>query len=266
MTCRVYFVDPMPNGNAIPEASDYYDEIYYAGGVRPREDEWQRMSLEAWKRQIALFERALGRRGRFLDVGCGTGAALAAARDLGWDAEGVEPSSSAAAAARLRGLTVRSATLDQAGYDDASFDAVWLSHVVEHVPDPVTLMREVARVLAPGGMAMVSVPNSRAFVYAVTNLAHRARGRYGKDKLSCSLAPPGHLYAFDEPSLRTLLGRATLQPEKLFTTGKGDPVFFPVLTWKGAGRWAHAVGALELVGRKLGRGTLIQCYARKSPA
>jgi SAM-dependent methyltransferase len=262
----VYFVDPMPFGDAIPEASDYYDEIYYSGGSRPREEEWQRLSARAWRSQVELFERFLGKRGRFLDVGCGTGAALEAARDLGWDAEGVEPSESAAGAARARGLTVRSATLDRAGYADASFDAVWLSHVVEHVPDPLALMRDVARVLAPGGAAMISVPNSRALVYAATNVAHRLRGRYGKDKFACSLAPPGHLYAFDERSLRVLLSRAGLVPERMFVTGKGDPTFFPVLTWKGAGRWPLAIAALETLGRKTGSGTLIQCYARKAPS
>ncbi|HLF11013.1 MAG TPA: class I SAM-dependent methyltransferase [Gammaproteobacteria bacterium] len=253
----------MPSGDAIPEASEYYDEIYYSGGVRPRENEWQALSARGWRSQISLVERELGRKGRFLDVGCGTGSALAAARGLGWDAEGVEPSESAAAAARARGVTVRSATLEGAAYPAASFDLVWLSHVVEHVPDPVVLLREVARVLAPAGMAMISVPNSRAFVYAATNLVHRLRGRYGKDKLACSLAPPGHLYAFDERSLRVLLSKAGLLPEKLLTTGKGDPTFFPVLTWKGAGKLPYLTAVLEWNGRKIGRGTLLQCYARK---
>jgi SAM-dependent methyltransferase len=161
------------------------------------------------------------------------------------------------------GLSVRLGTLEEASFDGESFDCVWLSHVVEHVPDPVRLMREVARVLAPGGIAVVSVPSSAGLVYAATNVVHRLRGRYRKDKFACSLAPPGHLFAFAEPSLRALLSAAGLRVELLLQSGKGDPVFYPVLSWKGAGKFPLAIRAVESLGRRIGRGSMLVCFARK---
>lgn len=259
----MYFVDPMPAGDAVPGAGEFYDETYYSGAPRAREDEWEAMTARAWRAQAEAFTVAAGRPGRLLDIGCGTGKLLAAARDLGWEVEGVEPSGAADYARAVLGLNVKTGTLEQAAYPDASFDAVWLSHVVEHVPDPVSLLREVARVLRPGGAAKISVPNSRAFVYAATNWIHRVRGRYGKDKFTSSLAPPGHLYAFDVRSLRVALDRAGLVPERIFTAGKGDPVYFPMLTWRGTGRWSQAMRLAEWIGRRTGRGTLIECVARR---
>lgn len=261
--CGVYFVDPMPVGDTIQDAGDFYDVAYYSGGPRPREAEWEALTTAAWRRQIEIFTRAVGHRGALLDVGCGTGTALAAARDEGWDVTGVEVSSAGDHARKVFGLNVSTGTLEQAAFPDASFDAVWLSHVVEHVPDPVAFLREADRILKPGGMAMISVPNSRGMVYAATNLIHRLRGRYGKDKFACSINPPGHLYAFDNKSLRVALSHTSLTPEVTFTTGKGDPVYFPMLTWKGAGKWHAALRGVEWLGWKTGRGSLIQCFARK---
>ncbi|MFN2641304.1 MAG: class I SAM-dependent methyltransferase [Actinomycetota bacterium] len=261
--CGVYFVDPMPSGDAVPDAGEFYDETYYSGAPRAREDEWDALTARAWRAQVKAFTDLAGTTGRLLDVGCGTGKLLAAARDVGWDVEGVEVSSAADYARSVLGLKVFTGTLEGAGHPDASFDAVWLSHVVEHVPDPVALLREVVRVLKPGGYAKISVPNSGGFVYAATNLVHRLRGRYGKDKFTSSLSPPGHLYAFNEKSLRVALAKVSLAPVKVFTAGKGDPVYFPILTWQGSGKWSQALRAAEWVGRHSGRGTLIECIARR---
>jgi SAM-dependent methyltransferase len=131
------------------------------------------------------------------------------------------------------------------------------------VPDPIRFLREVVRVLAPDGIAVVSVPNSAGLIFAATNIVHRVRGRLGKDKFACSLSPPGHLYAFNERALRVALDAAGLRPEVLVQSGKGDPVFFPVLTWKGAGTWPLAIRAFETLGRKTGRGSMLECFARK---
>lgn len=263
-SCGVYYVDPMPEGDTVPDAGEFYDETYYSGERREREEEWEALSLEAARKRVSIAERVLGRKGSLLDVGCGTGRLLAAARERGWTVEGVDVSPSAVGyATRELGLAVRLGTLESVGYPDESFDCVWLSHVVEHVPDPISFLREVVRVLVPEGVAVVSVPNSQGLVFSATNVVHRLRGRYGKDKFACSLAPPGHLYAFNENSLRVALDAAGLVPRTILQSGKGDPVFFPVLTWKGAGTWPLAIRAAETLGRKAGRGSMLECFARK---
>jgi SAM-dependent methyltransferase len=103
------------------------------------------------------------RAGRALDVGCGTGSQMDAARRLGWQVYGVEPSPAAAETARRTlGLCVVTGTLEAAAYPDEHFDVVSLSHVLEHLPDPVGTLVEVARVLRPGGLCLLAVPNHRS--------------------------------------------------------------------------------------------------------
>ncbi len=101
-----------------------------------------------------------GRR-RLLDVGAGSGILLEAAAARGWQVEGVEPSRWLATAGRGSGTTgaPRGSAPPRAV---GPYDAVTVMDVIEHVPDPVGLMREVRRVLDPGGVALVVTPDVRS--------------------------------------------------------------------------------------------------------
>jgi SAM-dependent methyltransferase len=73
---------------------------------------------------------------------------------------GVEPDPGAAGAARARGLDVRLGDLETAGFADERFDTVVMSHALEHVRDPIATLREVARVVRPGGALLLWLPNA----------------------------------------------------------------------------------------------------------
>lgn len=99
--------------------------------------------------------------GTVVDVGCGSGAHLAELRDLGWNTVGVEPSDTAALAARERlGLDVRTGTLEDAAIPQGYANVVLLRMVLEHVRDPRRTLAEARRILKPGGRIIVSVPNA----------------------------------------------------------------------------------------------------------
>ena len=135
--------------------------------------------------------------GRVLDVGCGDGAYLKLLRSLGWStAVGVDPDSTAVQRAGAGGLDVRLGTLDDVELPAESFDAITLNHSIEHVHDPVGLLRQCRRLLAPGGELIVYTPN-------LDGEGHR---RYGRDWFH--LDPPRHMVIFTPAALRATLEAA----------------------------------------------------------
>ena len=147
--------------------------------------------------------------GRLLDVGCGSGDWLSGMRRHGWRVQGVEFDPAAAAAARARGLPVLVGTLEQQHLPAASFDAITLNHVIEHVPDPAATLRECARLLRPGGRIVLFTPNAASLGHAWFKSSWRG------------LEPPRHLQVLSFPAIRSLLGQAG------FTGVKVDPWVAP---------------------------------------
>ena len=120
----------------------------------------RRLSLA--RRRLARIQQVLGKAPadmRVLDVGCSRGSFVADALELGFRAEGVEPAPDIAAAARDAGLSVHTGLLEDQHFPDASFDALTLFEVIEHLREPATLLAECRRVLAPGGVLLVSTGN-----------------------------------------------------------------------------------------------------------
>ncbi|HOC56205.1 MAG TPA: class I SAM-dependent methyltransferase [Verrucomicrobiota bacterium] len=149
------------------------------------------------RRQLDLEIRFLHARpeGRLLDLGCGSGQWLMAMRKLGWHVEGVDFDSRAAQAAAKRGLAIRCGALEQQNFPDRTFDAVTMSHVIEHLPDPLGTLTECARILKPGGSLVLWTPNT-------ASLGHRLLKQHWR-----GLEPPRHLHLFAPRSIHTLLTR-----------------------------------------------------------
>jgi 2-polyprenyl-3-methyl-5-hydroxy-6-metoxy-1,4-benzoquinol methylase len=98
--------------------------------------------------------------GRLLDIGCSIGRLLDLARRRGYDVLGLELGERAAQHAREHyGLPILQRTLNETGLDADSFDVVTLMEVLEHLPQPREMLREVHRILKPGGALLIGVPN-----------------------------------------------------------------------------------------------------------
>jgi SAM-dependent methyltransferase len=107
---------------------------------------------------------AYRRRNRLLEIGCGDGLFLVTATAAGWQCSGVDIMPAAARFAREeRGLDVRPGELFDAAFGDGEFDVVYMNEVIEHLVEPVALMREVRRVLRPEGLALVRTGNARSW-------------------------------------------------------------------------------------------------------
>src|SRR3984893_2230285 len=117
-----------------------------------------------------------------LDVGCGTGANLELLARFG-DAEGVDVSPGALDFCRQRGLkSVRQGEAESLPFPDASFDLVTGLDVVEHLDDDVAGLKEMWRVLRPGGRALLFVPAFR-FLWGVQDDISHHRRRYTRSEL-----------------------------------------------------------------------------------
>lgn len=130
---------------------------------------------------------------RLLDVGCGNGTFLKTMVNLGWEVQGLDPDPDAIDVARRKNLSVRQGTLLNTQYPEASFDAVTLSHVVEHLHDPVANLRICFRLLRPGGLVWIATPN----------LSSRGHSTFQRDWRG--LEPPRHLVLFTPAALRSVL-------------------------------------------------------------
>jgi len=90
-------------------------------------------------------------------------------RKRGWKVQGTELNDASAAFAReVLGLPVRTGELTSLHFPDAHFDVVILWHVLEHLHEPQTVLDEVARILRPGGVLLVAVPNFQSFEAKLT--------------------------------------------------------------------------------------------------
>ena len=228
--CCCAYLDPRPSPASINKA---YGTYYTHNVEMPREEVNQLSGFRRWRRMLANGyinqcygtsyqpASALGtwvavllpqqrqamdvqfrylpkpkEKQRLLDIGCGNGSFLERARHAGWDVLGLEPDPKAADAARQRGFNVVVGTIDELSDVTACFDAITLSHVIEHVYWPFELMMSVHRLLKPGGVVYIDTPNINS---------HGAKVFGGNWR---GLETPRHLVLFNPASLKNLLTAA----------------------------------------------------------
>jgi SAM-dependent methyltransferase len=173
--------------------------LHHSGAYAPGAPRGARLAAPA----LAAFDRGRLRllagvpRGRLLDAGAGRGRFVAAAREAGWDARGIEPS---ARGADPYGAALERASIEEAAIAPGSLDAVTLWHVLEHLDDPGAALTRIRGWLRPGGVVLVGAPNLASF-----------QARIGGDRWY-HLDLPRHHTHFTARGLRTLLGRRGLAP------------------------------------------------------
>jgi SAM-dependent methyltransferase len=144
--------------------------------------------------RIPLFQEALGRGRRVLDLGCRSGALTRHFLD-GNEVVGLDVDAAALAKAAERGIQPVQANVEEPlPFEDGSFDAVVAGELLEHLQFPDALLAEIRRVLRPGGVLVGSVPNAYRLKSRLLFLA----GRPPEDD-------PTHLRMFSPAALRALL-------------------------------------------------------------
>jgi SAM-dependent methyltransferase len=156
--------------------------------------------------------------GRLLDFGCGSGVFLQRMQESGWRATGVDIAATAVQRMHARGLRALVGTLPHPELEDASFEVVTMWEALEHVHNPLEVLRAAHRLLVPGGRLLVAAPN-------IDSLAYRWFGAswYGLDV-------PRHLTHFNPWTLSMMLNRAG------FRTGRVRMLRHSSWLWQSARR------------------------------
>jgi SAM-dependent methyltransferase len=216
---------PTPADVASHHEASYRDGAYAtfaaAGGIRD----------EIAAHRLALLRPLVGP-GPWLDVGCSTGAFVAAATAAGLDAEGLELSAAAVAQARARGLRVHEGAVE-AFAPERRYALVTAFDVVEHLPDPAPLIERLATWLADDGLLALTLPD-------IASLPARLMGRHW-----FYYAPPDHIHYFTPATARRLLERARLRDVAIF------PAFKPLTLAYATAGLTHLSPALGAIARAM---------------
>ncbi len=237
--CGLVYLSPRP----LPtEMGRYYPEAYEPFISQKLSDMPSllrlsvRYGLRKRRRLVLRYRRA----GRLLDVGCATGMFLAEMRGFpGWEVAGVEPSESAADFARRNyGIAVHHGDLASACFPDSQFDVVTLWDVFEHLYDPLAMLVEIRRILAPDGVLILRTPS-------LDSWDARVFGPYW-----AGLDSPRHLAIFSRQTALRILQKAGFVLRR-FHTGSGS-YFVGLLSLR---FWADTT-----IARPLLRGLLLRLF------
>jgi 2-polyprenyl-3-methyl-5-hydroxy-6-metoxy-1,4-benzoquinol methylase len=197
--CGLMYLNPRPT---FEEMARYYPPDYHAYkpidkkhfSIIARLDYWYGMR----KRCRSIIVRTGLKGGRILDIGCSTGGFLYMMRRLGnWEPYGVEINAKAANYAKQHfGLNIFIGNLHDAHYPDSFFDVVTLWNVLEHLHQPLTTLYEISRIIRPGGLLVISLPNPDCIEAKLFK------------QYWAGLDIPRHLYIFSQRTLRYALEQA----------------------------------------------------------
>lgn len=232
--CGMLWLDPAPISKDIPLAyQDYYTHITnsvikqstffkLSAGYRAFQYGYLLAQTTAMQRGLGkalaffnFFKEQMDypflyfkhlQKGRLLELGVGSGDTLKLFSNWGWQVEGLDFDPAAVKHAASQGLQVYQGDIFSLHFVSDSFDALFSSHVLEHVPDPVALMQESLRVLKPGGIFVAVTPNASSKLHHIFKTNWRG------------LEPPRHLHIFTPEALLIAAKNAGLNNINIYSS------------------------------------------------
>lgn len=151
------------------ELNEYYANKYYQEGLGSYrrtydEDELKYVRLKIKQHSFILSIITKKTKGKLLDVGCGEGFILKHYAEKGWDVKGTDFSSAGLEQQNpdmLEHVDIGDIyeNLERYLKENEQFDVVWLSNVLEHVLDPIKLLKVLKKLVTTGGGIVITVPN-----------------------------------------------------------------------------------------------------------
>jgi 2-polyprenyl-3-methyl-5-hydroxy-6-metoxy-1,4-benzoquinol methylase len=189
--CGLRFVSPRLNIKAIVKGYSEGEDPTFVSQARGRE--------QTFKGQLKFIQKFI-KPGKLLDIGAAGGSLVAVAQKMGWKVEGIEPNRWLCDWSRQHyGIALKPGILENYKFAPNSFDLITLMDVLEHTGDPKTVLKECHRILKPGGVIAINVPD-------IDSWLHTAMGRRWVFYLSV------HLFYFNHKTMKAMLRSTGFKP------------------------------------------------------
>lgn len=198
LNCGYYYVYPKIEFSE-NDWSVLYDDEYFPPMTKRHENERRKDR----KKRISNISKLVNRKHqRFLDIGCGEGLVLLDALAQGWEVSGIDIVDNRIDDARRSEINFLKSDLLSANYQSDYFDSIFIDSVLEHVLNPADYLSEIKRILKPGGVVYIGVPNEDCLLNDVRELIFNITN---KTDLSGKIKPfsePYHVGGFNKRSLK----------------------------------------------------------------
>jgi 2-polyprenyl-3-methyl-5-hydroxy-6-metoxy-1,4-benzoquinol methylase len=258
--CGLIYVNPIPFFEPTTDFSDISRDFQYTqymhNKITPEIIRHDKNQLLYHMEKITNLTGQNIQPVEFLDVGCGSGASVRAATDLGWKATGIDIDPELIKKGRDQlNVDLRCIPLLEAGFKENQFNFIRLRDVIEHLPNPYDVLMEIKRLLIPGGIALFATPNE-------DGIPTQLRLLLGKkpDKVA-TVAPPHHLHGFSPKTLKRLFDRVGFKTLEIQTT---TPVDYSYVTSNNMRSAKNKVlVGFWLASKAIGKGSMLIGWVKK---
>ena len=201
--CGFYYVYPEIKFSREEWASlygnAYFEPIMTQWWLKKRQrDRKQRLD---WLEQTIHPQKIIN----YLEIGCGEGFVLIDALARGWKVQGVDIQDLRIDRAKNDNISFIKGDLLEINFPENSYDSIYIDSALEHVPSPMLYLKEVKRILRPGGVVYIGVPNEDCLINVAKMLFYKTKKNHA---VSVNLRPfvsPYHINGFTKKSLKEAL-------------------------------------------------------------
>ncbi|MBV6518280.1 MAG: hypothetical protein DCC43_00775 [Candidatus Brocadia sp.] len=158
-SCGLVYVNPRPDNEALKHL---YDEYHQRNGKDV--NDWAKLMGKNFKEILLFLNKALPDKGKLLDIGCGYGHFIEIMKQQGWSVYGIDLSPKVLLYAKEKGLDVLETSIDDVSVPDEYFDVVTAFYVLEHVTNPLHVLKNMYKMLKPCGILVLRVPHTTPII------------------------------------------------------------------------------------------------------
>ncbi len=196
-SCKIQFLNP--------QYSDEYLSNFYSKYTKD-EPEWDEPLEKCHNYYLSIIEKYSIIRGKLLDIGCGKGHLLSAAKARGWSVEGYDVDSfSAEKIGSKIGVKIHCGDFTKINWCPKKYDVITMHQVIEHLKDPIQYLPIIAAALKDYGILFIALPNINSFS-SVTKLALE-KAKLKRKRVGAYYDAGHHLFYYTPKTLKFLLAR-----------------------------------------------------------